>query len=74
MAHFHYEEEVNLTFHLQCVMRVIRKRGPDIKETLRSCPRRCGITRKPKAEAITRNESRTAANEDTPKEYLHSIL
>lgn len=39
-AHFHYEEEVNLTFHLQCVMRVIRKRGPEIKETLRNCPRR----------------------------------
>lgn len=55
-ADFHYEEEVNLTFHLQCVMRVIRKCGPNIKETLRSCPLRCGIARKPKAEAITRNE------------------
>lgn len=55
-AYFPYEEEVNLTFHLQCVMGVIRKRGPDIKGTLRSCPRCCGITRKPKAEAITRNE------------------
>lgn len=41
-AHFHYEEEVNLTFHLQCVMRVIRRRGTEIKETLRSCPR-CAV-------------------------------
>lgn len=59
-AHFHYEEEVNLTFHLQCVMRVIRKRGSEIKETLRICPRLCcRIARKPNAqEAITRNGSR----------------
>lgn len=58
MAHFHYEEEENLSFHLQCGMRVIRKRGPNIKETLRSCPRRCGIAQETeKAAAITRNES-----------------
>lgn len=71
-AHFHYEEEVNLTFHLQCVMGVIRKRGPEIKGTLRNCPRRA---RKPSAEeAITRNGSCAAANEGVLKEYLHRLL
>lgn len=68
-AHFHYEEEVNLTFHLHCVMRVIRKRGPGIKETLRSCPRRrCRFARKP----ITRSgfrDSCAAANEGALKGY-----
>lgn len=77
-ADFHYEEEVNLTFHLQAAMRVIRKCGSDIKETLRSCPRRCGIARKQKGKGdnkkwVGRN-SRAAANEDALKEHLHSVF
>lgn len=77
-AHFYYEEEGNLTSHLQCGMRVIRNRGPNIKETLRSCPRRCGIGRKPKGRGDNKKwvgcDSRTATNEDTLDEYLHSVF
>lgn len=56
-AQSHYEWGVNLTFHLQYVMRVIRQRGSRIKAALRSCPLRCHccVTRKPNSEAITGN-------------------
>lgn len=77
-AHFHYEEEVNLTFHSQCVMRVIRKRRPEIKDSQNLSSPCCRIARKPNAEeAITRNGSPyscAAANEGALKEYLHRLL